>query len=255
MRVNILSMRVPGAALFLLLLLGFCFSCANTKIGAKTDPGTSDEKALRIADEVMRAMGGQSAWDATRYLSWNFFGSRTLLWDKWTGDVRIEWLKKPRKVIVSLVSGQGKVQLNGVEQIQPDSLAKYLQMGKEAWINDSYWLVMPFKLRDPGVTLRYLGAKASDDGRAADLLQLTFSQVGVTPDNKYQVWVDKKTRLVTQWSYFEKFTDEKPQFQLPWTDYQRYGRIMLSSGRGRDGSTLTPIQVTETVPPGSFERF
>ncbi len=250
-------MKVFSLPLFVIALLlgGFCFSCANTK-APKSDPGTSDGKALKIAGEVMQAMGGQAAWDATHYISWNFFGNRTLLWDKWTGDVRIEWLKKPRTVIVNVVSGKGKVLINGVEQTQSDTLRKYLQMGKEAWINDSYWLVMPFKLRDPGVSLRYLGEKATDDGKTADLLQMTFSKVGVTPDNKYQVWVDKKSRLVTQWAFFANFADEKPQFQQSWTNYARYGQILLSSDRGSEnGRSLSPIQVMTTVPEGTFTRW
>ncbi|MEO6040011.1 MAG: hypothetical protein ABIQ93_16480, partial [Saprospiraceae bacterium] len=136
------------------------------------------------------------------------------------------------------------------------TLAKYLQMGKEVWINDSYWLVMPFKLRDPGVSLRYLGASKTDGGQAAELLQMTFSKVGVTPDNKYHVWVDKKTHLVTQWAYFEKYTDAKPDFQQAWTDYKPYGQILLSSGRGKEnGSTLNPIQVRTEVPAGAFEKW
>ncbi len=251
-----LSVKLSGLALLVLLIGGFCFSCANTRLDPKSDPGGTDRKALKIADEVMRAMGGQSAWDATHYLSWNFFGNRTLLWDKWTGDVRIEWLKKPRKVIVNVLTGKGKVLLHGVEQTHPDTLAKYLQMGKEVWINDSYWLVMPFKLRDPGVTLRYQGEHPTDEGQKADLLQMTFSKVGVTPENKYQVWVDKKTHLITQWAYFEKYMDEKPKFQQSWTDYQRYGQILLSSGRGKEKtSTLNPIQVLSTVPAGTFEMW
>ncbi len=252
---NILTIKMPCATPLLLLLLGFCISCGNTELQTKADPGGSDDKALQIADEVMQAMGGQTAWNTAHYISWNFFGNRTLIWDKWAGDARIEWLKKPLKVIINMNSGKGKVLLNGVEQTQPDSLAKYLKMGKETWINDSYWLVMPFKMRDAGATLRSLGDGTTDTGQAADMLQMTFSKVGVTPENKYQVWVDKKTRLVTQWAYFEKFTDEKPQFQLPWTDYQHYGNLLLSGGRGREGVSLNPIQVLDAVPAGTFERF
>ena len=47
----------------------------------------SDAKAIEIADQVMEAMGGRKNWDDTRYLFWNFFGVRTLLWDKQSGDV------------------------------------------------------------------------------------------------------------------------------------------------------------------------
>ena len=45
---------------------------------------------------------------------------------------------------------------------------------------------MPFKLKNSGVTLKYLGdTTATKDGKPADVLQLTFEGMGVTPDNKH----------------------------------------------------------------------
>ncbi|MBK6993735.1 MAG: hypothetical protein IPH31_01955 [Lewinellaceae bacterium] len=214
----------------------------------------SDAKAIAIADEVMQAMGGRKAWDDTGFLSWNFFDRRKLLWDKKTGICQIVWNTRPLSVIVNLNNGTGRVSIGGVEQTHPDSLSKYLDMGKKVWINDSYWLVMPFKMKDSGVTLKYLGEFNTEAGEAADLIQMTFSGVGVTPDNKYHVWVDKKTRLVTQWAYFEKFGDEKPALVNAWGGYKQYEKIMLSSERGSRGS-LAPIMVSEFVPPGVIEKF
>ena len=240
-------------------LLALGLSACSPKMGNPPAPGfnasDSDVKAVAIADEVMQAMGGRKGWDDTRCISWNFFGGRTLLWDKHAGLCRIEWLKRPQKIIVNLNDGTGKVSLGGVGQTHPDSLAKYLDIGKRVWINDSYWLVMPFKLKDSGVTLKYLGEGKTEKDEAADLLQMTFQNVGVTPDNKYHVWVDKKTRLVTQWSYFPKFTDEKPQFTNAWADYKRYGKILLSSDRGKGEGSLSSIQVLEVAPVRVFEQF
>lgn len=215
----------------------------------------SDARAIEIADEVMRANGGRRAYDATRFLKWNFFGSRRLTWDKWTGWVRIEYLKKPLKIIVNIHDGKGKVELAGIEQTHPDSLSKYLGLGKRVWINDSYWLVMPFKLKDSGVTLKFLGDSKTESGAAADLLQLTFQSVGVTPDNKYQVWVDKTSRRVSQWAFFKNFGDEKPQFVNAWLDYQKFGDIWLSGNRGRDEGNLTEIEAPATLPASVFEKF
>lgn len=215
----------------------------------------SDPAAVALADQVMQAQGGRAAWDNTRYLSWNFFGSRTLLWDKWTGLVRIEWLKKPLKVIVNIHQNTGKVWMDGSEQTHPDTLKKYLETGKKVWINDSYWLVMPFKLKDSGVTLKLLPPAPTQDGRHADVLQLTFKGVGVTPDNKYHIWIDRSFHLVTQWAFFNNFNDEKPRFVNPWQHYERYGTILLSDERGREGVSLAPVRVLPAVDAGVFEAF
>lgn len=247
--------RMKKLFVFYHLLTYLCFLAACTpKINLPKNPAApgfnasgSDAKAMAIADEVMQAMGGRQAWDDTRYISWGFFNRRKLLWDKQAGICRIEWLTRPLKVLINLNDGTGKVSLGGVIQTHPDSLAKYLDMGKKVWINDSYWLVMPFKLKDSGVTLKYLGDAKTEAGAAADLLQMTFAGVDVTPDNKYQVWVDKKTRLITQWAYFEKFSDEKPAILNAWGNYKRCGKILLSSERGSRGA-LGPVEVLETVP-------
>ncbi len=60
----------------------------------------SDAKAIKIADEVMKASGGKKNWDATHFISWNFFGSRKLIWDKYTGNVRIENVKNDTKILI-----------------------------------------------------------------------------------------------------------------------------------------------------------
>ncbi len=45
------------------------------------DEAGSDPKAVDLADVVMKAMGGRKAWDNTHLITWNFFGTRRLVWD------------------------------------------------------------------------------------------------------------------------------------------------------------------------------
>ena len=221
--------------------------------GAGFNFSESDPLAMKIADDVMHAMGGRNNWDNTRYLYWNFFDSRVLLWDKFKGDVRIDFLKQDMKIILNLRSMQGKVQKNGVELVQADSVSKYIERGKSVWINDSYWLVMPYKLKDSGVTLKYLREDTTLVGQPSDVLQLTFQEVGDTPDNKYEVWVDRETKLVNQWAYFPSFADTVARFTLPWGNYQQKGNILLSDDRGeRD---LVNVQVLEITPENVFNSF
>jgi len=236
--------------LFFALCLALFTACTSSKL-ARQNPAApgfntaeSDAKAVAIANQVMHAMGGRKAWDETCGIAWTFLNRRKLTWDKAAGVCQIQWLNRPLTISVDLHAGTGNVLFDGVAQTHPDTLVKYLDMGKKAWINDSYWLVMPFKLKDSGVTLKYFGKGKTDAGENADILQMTFSDVGVTPENKYHVWVDTKSHLVTQWAYFPKFSDEKPALQNPWGDYVRYGEILLSGTRGKMGGML-PMRVLE----------
>jgi hypothetical protein len=211
----------------------------------------SDEKAIAIADAVMEAMGGRKSWDQTRYIGWTFFGRRHLLWDKKTGNVRISMDNDSTVYQVNVFDQTGRVKQDGMEQTEPDSIAKYLERAKSIWINDSYWLVMPFKLKDSGVTLKYVGQDTTLEGKAAEVLQLTFEEVGNTPQNKYLVYVDTESNLVTQWDFYRNATDAEPGFQTPWKDYQKYGKIMLSGDRGR--AKLSDIAVYQSVPDSVFQ--
>jgi hypothetical protein len=110
---------------------------------------------------------------------------------------------------------------------------------------------MPYKLKDSGVTLRYKGVENMADGRPADVLVMTFAGVGVTPQNKYEVYIARDSSLVGQWAYYEKAGDPKPEMVTPWSNWKRYGRILLSGDRGPEGS-LTDLSVPDVVPDAVF---
>lgn len=210
----------------------------------------SDAAAVALADKVMAAMGGRKAWDQAHYLAWNFFGMRHLIWDKKTGDVRIDFPQEDLTILVNINTLEGKVKKGGAVITHADSLEKYLEKGKNIWINDAYWLFMPFKLKDSGVTLHYLGEDTTQAGSPAEVIALTFDHVGHTPQNKYHVYIDKDSHLVSQWAYFANANQEKPNFVLPWQNYEQYDGILLSGDRGE--RKLTDIKVMEAVPSKTF---
>jgi hypothetical protein len=146
----------------------------------------------------------------------------------------------------------GRVWKNGEEIIDAGSLAQALELGHKIWVNDSYWLVMPYKLLDPGVTLKHAGERTMDDGRMADILDMTFGDsVGYTPENRYEIYVAQDTGLVEQWSFFATAEDQEPQFSLPWKNWQPFGEILLATSKGRDMDW--EIVVSDDVPEGVFE--
>jgi hypothetical protein len=238
-----------------IIMLGLITSCQQKEMPQNPhaegfDIANSDAKAIGLADEVMQAMGGRDNWDKTRYISWVFLGKRKLYWDKWSGDVKVKSLDKDLQIIVNINTGLGKVWKDSAELTHSDSLAKYLDLGKKLWVNDSYWLILPYKLKDSGVTLHYLKEDKNKEGNNSDLIELTFKQVGYTPNNKYTVWVDKKSKLVNQWAFYRETNDTSAVFVDTWTNYQKYGNILLASSRGN--YQLTEIEVLEKSPDDWF---
>lgn len=212
----------------------------------------SDPKAIEIADKVMEAMGGQAAWDSLRYISWNFFGARDLVWDKHTGRVRIDFPRDSSIYLVNVETMEGKIIKNG--EVVTDSLQKYIEAAKSIWINDSYWLVMPFKLKDPGVTLTYSREYTISSGDEFDVLELNFDEVGDTPNNKYEVFVDRSDNLIKQWSYYKNAEQDSSSATWPWNNYQEYQGVLLSADRS-DNKGPKNVKVFNELPDTVFESF
>ncbi|PCJ25406.1 MAG: hypothetical protein COA97_07910 [Flavobacteriales bacterium] len=252
---------------FILILLLSCSSetpkgVIQEPISEKINPAApdfdlenSDAKAIEIADAVMESMGGRKAWDDLKVVGWDFFGARHLWWNKHTGDVRIDFPESDSNIlIVNLFTHQGKIKIDGEEVLGPDSLVKhYTEMAESMWINDAYWLFMPFKLKDSKTTLKYLNIDTAQGGVYSHKLQLTFNEIGDTPNNKYWVYVDTTSMLVSQWSYFSNASDSLPRMTTPWHDYQKYGELLLSGERGK--RNITDITVMDSIAESVFLEF
>lgn len=253
-------------AIFLTLFFSvFLYSCKTDSTTSETevignppaegfDMANSDPAAVELADSIMQAMGGRQNWDNTRFISWNFFGNRDLTWDKKMDRVRIESLKDSITYLLNLATMEGKVRVKGQELVAGDSLNKMLQRGKSIWINDSYWLAMPFKLKDSGLTLKYVGEDTLSTGAKCNVLELRFNNVGDTPQNKYLIFVDLSDNLVKQWSYFREATQDSASFTRPWDNYQKYGTILLSADRSDNGGPRN-VKVDDTLPDQIFTEF
>ena len=77
------------------------------------------------------------------------------------------------------------------------------------------------------------------------------ANVGLTPDNRYQVLVDKQTRLVGEWTFYRAATDTAATFTMPWKDWRRVGSIMLCADHGREADWK--LAVYASLPRSVFE--
>ena len=214
------------------------------------DAAGSDAKAVAIADRAMREMGGYEAWQNARYFGWSFFGGQYQVWDKYTGD--FHWEKDTLVANYNLNTRRGQVYSRGQEISATPAGQKVLDRLNPIWINNMYWLLMPFKLKDSGVTLTYKGEGKTLAGAPADMLQMTFKNVGVTPQNRYEILVNRATGLVDEWAYFAKADDAQPAFRRRWADYARHGQLLLAADRSDAAkpTRLENIDQSQAVPAG-----
>ncbi len=219
----------------------------------------SDGKAIRLADSIVKYHGGWDAYANTRYFTWNFFGARTLLWDKLEKRARISMQNDSTVYLVNFADAdnlQGKVKKDGVEVTDPTELAADLKKAHSMWINDSYWLVHHFKLKDSGVTLKYGGEVRTDPQaiRPSYILDMTFEKVGNTPQNKYRLYVDKVSWRINTWQFFRDANDEEPAMETPWKGYLPQNGLVLSGDRG-GRFQLSAIGVLNDVAEVRFSDF
>jgi len=214
--------------------------------------------AESVAAHVMQALGGQQAWDNTHYIHFNFVGRRTHWWDKWSGRHRVEWDSKEKQhyvVLENVNTKEGKAWLDG-KPLDGDKAKEALENAYGAWVNDTYWLIEPYKLRDPGVNLAYDGEEAID-GKTYDKLALSFGKVGLTPGDRYWVYVNRDTGLVDRWAYIlQDMPKEGPPTVWKWEGWQKYGSIMLAPHRTQVGTDrkleLSDIAVMDKLPDSVF---
>ncbi len=250
------------------------------------DPSRSDPRAIVIADLVMSALGGHQAWEQTRFLYFAFaverdgkrVAYRTHLWDRWEGRLRYETRSKdgtPLVVLLDVNSRQGEAfrlpkeahadggsapAASGTPPVKMETEAAkpLLDEAYETWINDTYWLLMPYKMKDPGVRLTFAGEETRD-GEEYDLVELSFDEVGLTPRDRYWAHVSRRTHLMDRWSYI--LQDDPPGSKptvWDWKGWTRRGRILLCPEKStiRKGATLKivhPImEVYDTLPDAYF---
>jgi len=225
----------------------------------------SDPKAVAVADHVMKALGGQDEWKKARYLRWDFAVDRngkTLMtrshtWDRWTGRYRVEAKNQEGQAVVVLMNlrtKEGKAWVDG-KPATGEALNKLLESGYAWWTNDSYWLLMPYKMQDPGVNLSYVREEGKGDA-ACDVVLLTFDGVGLTPKDKYWVHVNRKTGLVDRWDYVLKGEKTDPS-RFDWKGWKMHGDIRLADDRVSPNGTrihFPVLDVPATVADSVFTQ-
>jgi hypothetical protein len=204
------------------VLLAGTILIAGTHLGSaeNSDPAA----AKQLAEDVWRASGGEH-FQNVKALRFTFIveqdGKQLLSaehhWDMSAQTDEVKW--KGKDVTVNLAS----------PATDDEGKAAYAR-----WVNDSYWLLAPLKLLDPGVKLAAEGRKESD-GADCDTLHLQFEQVGLTPGDQYMLYVDPQTKLLRGWDYMP---NPETTMHGTWEKYQTFGPLKLATEHNFGGKVI-----------------
>ncbi len=262
-------LRLPITALGALLVLVMGCS-AEQDSGSPLDDITLETRADSVAMQLYAAHGGPSAWAAAPYLRFDFGiqqGDQTRvvakhLWNRQTGDYRLEWGPSPDSQYVALFNvdafgeaaseaapDAGEVYLNGAA-VDSAAHAALMQQAQQRFVNDSYWLLAPLKVFDPGVRRTYV-ADSSDAQH--EVIQLSFGEVGMTPGDRYWLYVNADTGQLDQWAFnLQSMPDDAPARVFDWTDYQPFetsgGTVRLAASKPAVGGSAAIVFPTLDVP-------
>ena len=210
--------------------------------------GRADEKADALGRELIAALGGPGAGEKARQFQFDFVVERegkaiarfSHVWDRYTGDYRLTGTEKtgaPYIVYFNVNTRKGRAFVNGRE-VEGDAAKTQLDSAYERFINDTYWLLAPWKVFDPGVVRAYDGEKPCPDGGTCDVLKLSFENVGLTPRDAYWLWITRDGRQMVQWQYVLNGASEPPT-TAAWKDWQKLGGILLSLEKPISGRPVT----------------
>ncbi|MFB6230255.1 MAG: hypothetical protein ABEL04_03780 [Salinibacter sp.] len=269
-RLALLAVLLAGS-----VLTTGCASEPGSQAGgtaAPTDTIELNTRADSVAHRLLRAHGAD-AWATAPYLRFNFGvetpnGTQIVarhLWDRTTGDYRVEWSSSPDSSYVALVNVRevenerptGTVYLNG-EKLTGSAGKEARKRAYGRFVNDTYWLLAPLKTFDPGVRRTYLPDSSTTEH---DVVRLTFGDVGLTPDDRYWLYISTETGRLDRWAFhLQGMPDKAPAPSFDWTNYTTLeapgGTVRLATRKeaiGRNQAILTnQVALPDSLPEGAF---
>ena len=168
--------------------------------GIKIDMGevkAYNPNADKLAHNMLKAIKHE-AYKNTGYIDWSFKGKRFYKWDKIQHIVEVKW--NDAKVLLHPNDlTKSTVYLNDKEVSYNDNLVK---RALRFFNNDSFWLVAPHKLFEPGIyrSIRIV------DGKEA--LHVKYSKGGTTPGDSY-TWLLDKNYMPTHYQMYVQAMKKK----------------------------------------------
>ena len=193
--------------------------------------GKEGPEAEAMADKMLSAIN-YTEYQQLTFLSWTYRGGVTHEWWKQEKKVKASW--DDLEVLLDLNTLDGSAKKNGIE-LTGIELEEALKKAWSQFANDSFWLVAPWKIRDPG-TKRAVVEYEGERG-----LLVTYSSGGVTPGDSY-LWLLDENGRPREWKIWTSILPWGG-IRFTWENWQMYGDVPFSNVH--NGLTELPMVIHE----------
>ena len=226
------------------------------------------------ADDITRRavdiLGGSDAMQRARYFSFTFqlekdgkvVDSFPQKWDRFTGEYEVSGRRPdglPFDVTINLKTKRGHGSIPSRPVTNNTEFQKLYELAYSRFINDTFWLLMPLRMVDPGAHRTYDGERTDTCGHTWDLVKVTFDQgVGMPPPGIYWAWINRNSGVVEQWDMqLQGMKTDDPPVEVIFHDYRRIAGLLISfrkEVRGKGQTVrLDNLQILPDVPKGAFK--
>ena len=145
------------------------------------NPKASTPKADTLANKILKAIKHE-AYKTTKNIEWSFGGRRSYKWNKEEHVVEVTW--DTTKVVLH-PNNLEKSTIYFNEKLSESKDKAIIKKAEDYFNNDSFWLVAPHKLFEPGI----LRSVKETDGKESLLVKYTTG--GTTPGDSYLWTLDE----------------------------------------------------------------
>jgi len=182
--------------------------------------GTQGNDAEVLADKMLSALN-KPAYDSLEFIGFTFKGIHSYAWDKKSNNVTVKW-------------NEQEVFLDLNQNPEGFNLLEY--KAYQYFINDTFWLVAPFKVKDKG------GIRSTVDTDEGKGLLVTYTQGGVTPGDTY-LWILDERGFPTAWKLW---VDIVPVggLEFSWENWREVEDVFFSL---KHESLVLDLEITNLV--------
>lgn len=170
-----------GLLLIFLVMGGILYMVYNESLPQGKQGVEADAIALRMLNSLE-----YKAYKDTRFVEWSFAKDKhRYMWDKEQQIVEVQW--EDYKVHLNLKDNRKSKAIKNNTPLDNSQELEVVQKARTYFNNDSFWLVAPYKVFDPGTERRLVHLKDGTDG-----LLVTYTTGGDTPGDSYLWILDSK---------------------------------------------------------------